>query len=422
MQHNANLSTRPQAMGMGTLGHKGRGWARRALAGQVALWTALTLSACSTTAPPTGPALATLLQDSAFTPPVTLPDATAAAQPGPRLQAALATLGPEVLAAPDPRRELLRRLFPNDQMRLEYDSTRTRSAEEAWTAQRGNCLSLVLVTAVAAQALGMPFEFLQVQVEEQWTQQGALLFASGHVQLAMPATRRGVGTTGQTLVVDFLPSEDLTPQRTQRLGWPTVLAMFMNNRAAEALVRGQLDDAYWHARAALQQDPAFGPALNTLGVVYRHRGLLPQAQRVFETLLAQAGDDAKVLGNLIGTLRAQGLDDAAQALQGRLARLEPHPPLHFLRLGQAAAAQGQWTEARQHFQRERRRQPANAEVQFWLARAAWALGHAEAATLHLDQALALSTTPETQALYGAKLAWLREQAGQPGSKQRTTPR
>lgn len=414
MQHNGQAPSQPRP---GT--HRGgRPGPRRALGWRTGLWPGLTvwvlsaLSACSTTpAPPPGPALATLLHDSAFTAPATLPDAQAAAHAGPRLQAALATLGPEVLAAPDPRRELLRRLFPNEQMRLEYDSARTRSAEEAWAEQRGNCLSLVLVTAVAAQALGLPFEFLQVKVEEQWTQQGTLMLASGHVQLAMPATRRGLPASEQTLIVDFLPSEDLTPQTTQRLDWPTVLAMFMNNRAAEALVRGQVDEAYWHARAALQQDRSFGPALNTLGVVYRHRGLLPQAQQVFETLLALHGDDAKVLGNLIGTLRAQGLEAPAQALQLRLARLEPHPPLHFLRLGQAAAEQGRWTEARQHFLQERRRQPANPEVQFWLARAAWALGHAEAASTHLAQARALSTTPETQALYGAKLAWLREQAG-----------
>jgi hypothetical protein len=31
----------------------------------------------------------------------------------------------------------------------------------------------------------------------------------------------------------------------------------MNNRAAEALVQGKIDDAYWWAREALVQSPAF---------------------------------------------------------------------------------------------------------------------------------------------------------------------
>jgi len=33
--------------------------------------------------------------------------------------------------------------------------------------------------------------------------------------------------------------------------------MYMNNRAVETLARGNLDDAYWWARAAILEDPHF---------------------------------------------------------------------------------------------------------------------------------------------------------------------
>ena len=41
--------------------------------------------------------------------------------------------------------------------------------------------------------------------------------------------------------------------RAMAVGEDTILAMYMNNRAAEALVRGRVDDAYWLAREAIRQ-------------------------------------------------------------------------------------------------------------------------------------------------------------------------
>ena len=57
----------------------------------------------------------------------------------------------------------------------------------------------------------------------------------------------------------------------------TILAMYMNNRAAESLAGGRIDDAYWFARAAVLQDPDFMTPYNTLGVVYQRHGNLGEA-------------------------------------------------------------------------------------------------------------------------------------------------
>ena len=49
--------------------------------------------------------------------------------------------------------------------------------------------------------------------------------------------------------------------------------MYMNNRAAEAFVQGQLDDAYWWARAAVGAGPAVPERLQ------HARDHLPAARR-----------------------------------------------------------------------------------------------------------------------------------------------
>src|SRR5439155_1542835 len=75
----------------------------------------------------------------------------------------------------------------------------------------------------------------------------------------------------ELMTIDFLPGAEMRALRTKPIDEQTIVAMYMNNRAAEALVRGRLDDAYWLAREAMRQSPGYRGSYNTLGVVYRRR-------------------------------------------------------------------------------------------------------------------------------------------------------
>jgi tetratricopeptide (TPR) repeat protein len=105
----------------------------------------------------------------------------------------------------------------------------------------------------------------------------------------------------------------------------------------------------------------------------------------------------------------QGRDAEARAWQQRRAALEPWPPLHFLRLGDAALAAQDWAGARRLFERELRRQPDLAEAWFGLARAQLALGDRQQAEQALQRARAASLTPAEQARFAGKLDALRAQ-------------
>ena len=105
------------------------------------------------------------------------------------------------------------------------------------------------------------------------------------------ATARSGFDGGPRLTVDFLPAEDLRGQRIQPVSEDTVVAMYMNNRAAESLARGLVDEAYWWARAAIVQAPQLRTAYNTLGVVYVHHADMNAAEQVFASLLRQDPHD-----------------------------------------------------------------------------------------------------------------------------------
>jgi len=307
-----------------------------------------------------------------------------------------------------PQQGLAKALQTRAQLKLEYDAARTRNAAATFDARSGNCLALVILTAAMAKELHLSVTYQSVRVEESWSRNGALLIASGHVNVTLGQRLVDLRSSRDmsTLTIDFLPPEQIAGLRTHEIGEDTVVAMYANNRAAEALAEGRLDDAYAWAAASVRKDPRFGNALNTLGVVYLHHGDLGEAARVFEHVLAGDPRDTRALANLALAYERQGRTAQAEATRTRLAALEPYPPFYFFQLGMAAVERDDWRTARELFAREVARAD-NHEFHFWLGVADWRLGDEAAARRHLALAIDNSVTRGQHDLYAAKLAWLQ---------------
>ena len=209
------------------------------------------------------------------------------------------------------------------------------------------------------------------------------------------------------MVIDFLPSGDVAGYRTREISEATVLAMYMNNRAAETMSEGRLEQAYWWARAALLQDPSFSGAYNTLGVIQFRHGDLAQARRTLAHALARTPDSTVLLSNLAQVLEASGLREEALPLRQRLLALQPQPPFYYFNLGKAAMQQNDYVQAIRLFSREIARDPYYHEFHFWLAQAYARLGQLAQADKQLELAMDNSTTHSDHTLYAAKLQRLR---------------
>ena len=312
----------------------------------------------------------------------------------------------------DVRRVLFDALYRKDKLKLEYDSAMTRNAAQTFEARAGNCLSLAIMTAALARELNLPVQFQQIEVDESWSRSGNLYFASNHVNLAMgkQRTRYADGISvdmSNSLVVDFIPIPPKARENAKPLEEQTIIAMYLNNRAAELMAQGKLDDAYWSVRKAIEQDPLYLNVYNTLGVIYQHHGDRLEAEQALRYALSQAPDNTIFLANLAQTLESQGKMAEAATLRVRLARLEPYPPFHFFNLGQEAMAQGDYVRARDMFERELERVPDYHEFHFWLALANYKLGNLKLAETQMAHALENSTTRGDHDLYSAKLDRLR---------------
>ncbi|HEX6704545.1 MAG TPA: tetratricopeptide repeat protein [Albitalea sp.] len=299
-------------------------------------------------------------------------------------------------------------LYQRGGLRLEYDASATRNAAEAFHARSGNCLSLVIMTAAFARELGLRVEYQSALNEEAWSRSAGLYLRSGHVNLTLGRRIIDAGPgDSRSVTIDFLASEDVRRLRTRIVDERTVLAMYMNNRAAEALVAQRLDDAYAWAREAVVQGPAFLSAFNTLGVIYLRHGNLAPAEQVFRHVLEREPANTRAMYNLAQVLVMLGRDREAAEWQHKLAQIEPNPPFHFFNLGIAAMARNDFRAARDLFAREVDRADYYHEFHFWLAQASFGLGDFEQARKHLALAMDSSTTRRDHDLYAAKLAWMK---------------
>jgi tetratricopeptide (TPR) repeat protein len=351
----------------------------------------------------------TLLRDDAFARPAQVIDAS------------------EVFAVDDAMREYLQRAWPlmrkqgrpkglvdalytRGELKLEYDASYTRNASQAFAARAGNCLSLVVMTAALAKELGLDVEFHSAYADETWSRSGTLLLRSGHINITIGRRTidRPRGEDPRYWIIDFLPQGELRGLRTERLEEATVVAMFMNNRAAEALSREAFDEAYWWAREGLIADPSFAGVLNTLGVVYQRSGRPADAERVYSELLRRQPNQTQALHNLAQLLQSQGRDAEAKLIAARLAALEPEPPYHWFVQGQLALRRGDAQTARDFFAKEVARADYSSEFHYWLALAQYQLGDLDAAQRNLQKAEVLSVSRNERDLYAAKLAWLNQ--------------
>jgi tetratricopeptide (TPR) repeat protein len=363
------------------------------------------------------PAREALYADAAFRPAVARPDAAQVFALSPAMQAYLERDIAPRLHGRSPQRALIDALYSGPRLVIDYDAELTRTAAEAFDARAGNCLSLVIMTGAFAKALGLAVRYQSVEVDHSWARDGDLALYMGHVNIAI-GRRVGVVRSFEDSpdwwTVDFMSPPDARRLRTLPITEQRVVAMYFNNKAAEALAGGRPDDAYAWSRAAIEADPLYTDAYNTLGAVYLRRGLLPAAERTLRAALARRGDHPQALANLAIVWRRQGREAEALAVEERLVRLRALSPFATFERGRKAYEAGDFHEARELFRRALAVSNDYHEFHFWLALAQWQLGEDADALRHLRLAEENSLTRRQQSLYAMKQRWLQTHAG-PGS-------
>ncbi len=282
---------------------------------------------------------------------------------------------------------------------------RTLTASKALQEQQGNCMSLAVVTVAFSRHLGLEHDLQLMRVPPVYERQSEFVLVSDHVRTriypSVNLAQEGSGQRMHRAIIDYFPDRERSPSR--RVSKDEFLAMYYRNVAAEKLLDGDLNSAFWYAEHAGKISPDNSSVLNLLAIVHRRAGDPNTAEALFNHALKIHPNDINLLHNLYTLLDNQGRKYEAEVLLGRLAVLPDHNPFPRLFLARQLADEGQFHQALRIYQSITDQMPHMHEAYWGIAVLRYKQGDHRRAREAMESALELARAPRHERLYSAKL-------------------
>ena len=177
-----------------------------------------------------------------------------------------------------------------------YDATTTMRLN------KGNCMSLAVLTTAYAKYLGLDFTYRKVSTLPIYTKKDDVILSSSHVQTliydpSFIADKDAFYFFNPAVVIDYFPSNS---NRTgQMFSYETFLAMYYKNIAADALTEKDLNKSFLYANKAYKYDPENIEVINLLAVIHRRTGDLKTAEAIYKAGIDKGEDSIALLSNYI---------------------------------------------------------------------------------------------------------------------------
>ncbi len=315
------------------------------------------------------------------------------------------------LTAQQKARVLLEHLFDEENIALSYDGNANITARQAYHSKSANCMSLTILAYALAEEAGMNISFQEVDVPEYWVSNGRYSLLTGHVNLLVKeskAVNRRIIWGEKATQIDFDPYVSKKDFPAKVIKKHTLLAMFYNNKGAEALVNNNFYKAYQYIKVATETDPLFAAAWGNLGVLYKLTGDYQMAESVYRKAISLDEDNLNALGNLALLFNKQGRNNEAQPIEDYLYKLRIRNPYYHALLGSEAFIKRSYQASIKHYKKAIQLDDEQHEFYFGLAKAYYKQNNFTLAKRSLTKAVALTKAKDTQRQYVAKLNFLKD--------------
>jgi tetratricopeptide (TPR) repeat protein len=303
---------------------------------------------------------------------------------------------------------LLNYLFSKKGTNLLYQNDATLTATETLAARQANCLSLTILSFSLAQEIDLHVEFRDIKIPEYWTQNNGQSLLNGHVNLNVVGGK-SIKSNGDidysvfSYVIDFGIERNKSHFPSVALKQSQVVAMFYNNKAAEAMVYGKDDLAYTYLKAAIKADPLAAENWNNLAVLYRKKQQLELAEKAY--LLSSRLDPEQLnpRANLALLYEATGQTEKAEQLKRQVESKRNQNPYYHIMLGDESFASGNTQLAIGHYKKSLTLDKKSSEALFGLAKAHLRLGMTDKAQQYLRSAKRAAPNSSERDRYQGKL-------------------
>jgi len=283
----------------------------------------------------------------------------------------------------------------------------TYNAEEANRLNKGNCMSLAVLTGAFAELIGLDYSFRELTTLPIFDKQNNLILSSSHVQSILYDDRflpedDVIYFSKPSIIIDYFP--DNNDLKGRRISKSAFISMYYKNLAADALINEQLGEAFYLAEKAYQYDRSNIAVINLLGVIHRRAGDNRTAENIYKAGMAVDSSHLILMSNYMVLLNSEQRFAEAKRVEKRIDLLDDPNPYQWLE--QAYAAKNN-RKAALYFQKALKKAPYLHQAYMGLYQIHLAEGKNLQAKKMLNKALEWSYEIEERKLYKYKLYSLR---------------
>ncbi|MFT6269659.1 MAG: tetratricopeptide (TPR) repeat protein [Alphaproteobacteria bacterium] len=266
-------------------------------------------------------------------------------------------------------KKLIRSIFDRSDLDLVYESSANTTATDTFNSASANCLSLSIMTYAMAQEAGFSTQFQIVDIPEYWMRRGGYTLISGHVNLRITVKAElGIQQIfDNALVVDFDPQARSKKFFTQKTSKQTIVAMFYNNKGADALLQGNSDKAYAYFKEAILISKKHAGTWVNLGFLYRKMGLYNLAHKAYRQAIAIDEDYNTAWENLAFLYDRSGNKKGADDIRSRLESKRMKNPFYHQMLAEIDKDEGSFDSSVSHYEKAIRLDNNQHQFYFGLA-------------------------------------------------------
>jgi Tfp pilus assembly protein PilF len=291
---------------------------------------------------------------------------------------------------------------------LQYEN-RTYSAAQTLALNKGNCLSLAILTTALAKLVNLDVDYQLVDSSPVFALTGNVVSKEVHVKtVVFERPEMSLGNVGfqygQRVVIDYFVSE--RRRFIGNISTAAFNAMYYLNLAGAALEEQDYANAYWQTHEALHQNPLDPTAWNIMAVIYRHAGDLAKAEEIYLFAIEHAEDKLTLLKNYRQLLVSQMRITEAAAVENKLETMEDPSPFHWYSLAKNSYDTQDYQAAIRYFNKALVIAPYLHEAWLGKAQSFYQLNELPEAELALKMAIENADRMSTRSLYEAKLTAL----------------
>lgn len=283
----------------------------------------------------------------------------------------------------------------------------TLTAEQTLAQNAGNCLSLAILTKALTDISPAGIYFELARTPSVYQRENGYSLSSQHIQTVIyeKSPHRFYSSKPQRITIDYYST--LGSRTLRRVSSKEFYAMFYSNRAAEALIHGENQIAYWYLKEAIRIDDENLIAINLLAVLYQNLNLEEYAERAFIYGLSFAKDQMELLSNYHRFLVSQGRDDEAQVVLTVLDDYDDPDPFKWIDLADQKLIEKNYRAAIKYYQKANERASYLHQPYAGMAKAYFYLGQNIKAENAIKHAIEQSYDVQFTSAYKAKYNYFK---------------